>query len=158
MKRQLYPLIALVLLIFSCKDVEEPSPNSQIEGRYVSTVEIEIAAGVKLDLVNTLDFKSDGTFSSENYTTEADDDDILGYRSYYNGTYTIAEGKVTLKWQDYYAMNYFDIYYMPKADLTLADGNEYYSDYAIEENYTQLSFMCPPNAFCTSQEVYVKAN
>ncbi|WP_425635971.1 hypothetical protein ACPUEN_11260 [Algoriphagus yeomjeoni] len=157
MKTRFLPFIALFLIIFSCKDVEEPSPNSRIEGKYVSTVEIEISGG-KLDLVNTLDFKSDGTFSSENYTTKADEDDILGYRSYYNGTYTIIDGKVTLRWQDYYTMNFFDIYYMPKADLTLSDGDEYYSDYAIEEDYTQLSFICPPNAFCTSQEVYLKTN
>lgn len=157
MKSKLLPLFALALLIFSCKDVEEPSPNSRIEGKYVSTVEIEMTGG-KLDLVNTLDLKSDGTFSSENYTTKADEDDILGYRSYYNGTYTIVDGKVTLRWQDYYTMNFFDIYYMSKADLTLSEGSGFNSDYLIEENYTQLSFICPPNAYCTASTPYVKIN
>ncbi|PZX56513.1 hypothetical protein [Algoriphagus chordae] len=157
MKTQLLPLIALLLILFSCKDVEEPSPNSRIEGKYVSTVEIEMTGG-KLDLVNTLNLKSDGTFYAENYTTEAGKDEILGYRSYFNGTYTIVDEKVTLEWKESYTMNFFDIYYMPKADLTLSDGNEFIADYAIEEDYTQLSFMCPPNAFCTSQEVYLKTN
>jgi hypothetical protein len=157
MKTQLFPLIALVLVIFSCKDVEGPSPNSRIEGKYVSTVEIETTGG-KLDLVNTLNLKSDGTFYAENYTTEAGKDEILGYRSYFNGTYTIVDEKVTLEWKESYTMNFFDIYYMPKADLTLSGGNEFIADYAIELDFTQLSFICPPNAYCTISTPYIKIN
>ncbi|WP_339877135.1 hypothetical protein [uncultured Algoriphagus sp.] len=155
MKNKLLPFVALALIIFSCKDVEEPSPNSQIEGKYVSTTEIE-RTGETLDLVNTIELNSDGTFYSENYTTEGGNDNILGYRSYYHGTYTIVDGKVTLRWQDNYGMNFFDIYYLPKADLILTEGSDFYSDYLIQENYTQLSFICPPNANCSPSIPYIK--
>ncbi|WP_339699498.1 hypothetical protein [Algoriphagus aquimarinus] len=157
MKTKLLPLFALFVILFSCKDDEEISPNAKIEGKYVSSVEIE-TSGDKLDLVNTLEFNSDGTFYAENYTTETGKDEILGYRSYYNGTYSIIDGKVTLQWQDYYTMNFFDIYYLPKADLTLSDGMDYSSNYDINENYTQLSFICPPNAYCIASAPYVKIN
>lgn len=150
-------LFALLLIIFSCKDDDEISPNAKIEGKYVSTVEIEASVG-KLDLVNTLDLKSDGTFYAENYTTEAGKDDILGYRSYFNGTYTIIGEKVTFEWKKSYTMNFYDIYYMPKADLKLSDGNEFNAEYAIELDFTQLTFICPPNAYCATSTPYVKIN
>ncbi len=157
MKTRLLPLIALAMLLLSCKDVAEPSPKLRIEGKYVSTDEIE-TSGDELNLVNTLEFNSDGTFYAENYTTEVGKDEVLGYRSYYSGTYSILDDKVTLLWEDYYAMNIFDIFYLPKADLTLSEGTGYSSEYDIEENFNQLVFVCPPNAFCAPSIPYIKIN
>jgi hypothetical protein len=155
MKTRLLPLIVFALLIFGCKDIEEPSPNTQIKGKYQYTSEGNMGWSTgEFNFVSNLVFKADGTVDGEDYTKEIGSDEILGYRGYFSGTYSIMDGKVTISYEDSYYMGIEDVNYLPKADLTLSEGNEYYSDYAIAEDYSALSYICPPNAFCTTLPIY----
>lgn len=155
MKTNLLSLIVLIVVIFSCKDVEEPSPNARLEGTYEYKSEGNMGWGDnKFNFVNLLKFKSDGTVSGEEYTTEIGSDEILGYRGYFLGTYTITDGKVTISYDKSYSMGIADINYMAKEELTLYEGTIYRVDYSIAADYSQLSYICPPNAFCISAVVY----
>ena len=150
MKTRLLPLVALFLLIFSCKDVEEPSPNSRIEGTYEFTSEGNMGWGEdSFRFVNRIQFNSDGTVTGEDYTTEVDSDDILGYRGYFTGTYTIVDGEVTISYDKLYYMNLMDANYIPKEDLVLSEGTDFIPEYEIAEDYSKLLLLCSPYSNCT---------
>ena len=104
--------------------------------------------------VNRIQFNSDGTVTGEDYTTEVDSDDILGYRGYFTGTYTIVDGEVTISYDELYYMNMMDVSYIPKEDLVLWEGTYTYLEYRIAEDYSNLSLICPPNANCAGTLTY----
>lgn len=112
--------------------------------------------GDKVNFVNTLVFRSDGTFSSENYTTAIGSDQILGYRGYFSEIYTIVNERVTIYYNEWFTMGIADINYVPKNNLRFEEGN-YIVGYAIQKNYTQLSYICPEDPEC-KPESYIKIN
>lgn len=155
MKTNLLSLFVLIVVISSCKDVEEVSPNTRLEGVYEYKSEGNMGWGDnKFNFVNLLKFKSDGTVTGEEYTTEIGSDEILGYRGYFLGTYTISKGKVNISYDKSYNMGIADINYMAKEDLTLYEGTVNSVDYSIAADYSQLSYICPPNAFCIAALIY----
>lgn len=160
MKTKFLAFFLLTTFVFSCKDVEEPSPDSRIEGTYEFTIEGNFGWEDKnYRLVNILQFKSDGTVNGENYTTEIGSDDILGYRGYFFGLYSISEGKVTISYDEAYRMGIEDITYMPKESLTLMQNEGYSVDYFISDDYSRLSssYSCQPNENC-AMIVYVRVD
>ncbi|SFB20978.1 hypothetical protein [Algoriphagus aquimarinus] len=155
MKTRLLPLVSLFLIIFSCKDVEEPSPNSRIEGTYEFTSQGNKGWGdVKYNFVDLLEFKSNGIVSGESYTTEIGSDEILGYRGYFSGTYMISEGVLTISYDELYYMNLMDANFSPKEDLVVSEGADSSLEYRIAEDYSNLSFICPPYANCAGTLIY----
>ncbi|UZD22393.1 lipocalin family protein [Algoriphagus halophytocola] len=159
MKSRLLPLIALAIFIYSCKDVVEPSPDSRIVGVYELSYEGNAGWGGDIfRFVDLMQFNSDGTVTGENYTTEVDSDEVLGYRGHFTGTFTIVEGVVTISYDEMYYMNMMDVNYIPKEDLILYEGAEYFPEYSIVEDYSELIPICSPNAICTGTLSYFRAD
>ncbi|SFB20997.1 hypothetical protein [Algoriphagus aquimarinus] len=159
MKTKLLPLFALFFILFSCNDDDEISPNAKIEGKYRYNSEGNMSWIDKtFNFVDVMEFKSDGTVTGESYTTDLGSDTILGYRGYFSGSYTIIEGKVTITYSKSYHMGVEDVNYIPKEELIQSQEEGYTSDYVNSEDYSQLSFICPSNAYCTFLPVYVKVN
>ena len=149
MKVRLFSSIALIGIFFSCKDVQEPSPNNRIEGVYEFVSEGNYGWGEKkFNFVDLMEFNSDGTVTGEGYTTEIGSDEILGYRSYFSGTYSISGDIVTIDYSKSYFMGIADINYLPKEDLTLAQVTDNIGSFSILENYTELMSICPNNGAC----------
>ncbi|WP_192085967.1 lipocalin family protein [Algoriphagus sp. Y33] len=159
MKPKLLPLLAILLVFFSCNDVTEVSPNIRISGVYESTREAALGDGeTKYDLVDKLIFKADGTFTGENITLSGGTDEILGYRAVYSGTYTVSEQKVAITYEDPLEINMRDIYYIPKDALTLMEGVSYSLEYAVSDSYSRLSIICPEFAKCAPPVPYIKVD
>lgn len=159
MKTRLLPLVALVMLLFSCKDVEEPSPNLRIEGAYERTSQGNMGWGEDMfNFVDLLEFKSDGTVSGKSYTTEIGSEEILGYRAYFSGVYSIVDGKVAISYNESYQMGMADVNYMPKEGLTLYERADYSEEYAVDDDYSELTYICPFNAACMVPVPYVRVD
>lgn len=159
MKKKLFPFIVLAITIFSCKDVADPSPNLRIEGTYERTSEGNMGWGEAMfNFVDLLEFKSDGTVRGESYTTEIGSEEILGFREYFSGTYSVADGKVTISYNESFHMGIADINYMPKEELTLSQGTGLSNEYAIAEDYSELIYICPFNAACMVTLPYVRVD
>ncbi|SFT98036.1 hypothetical protein SAMN04489724_3131 [Algoriphagus locisalis] len=157
MKIKLLPLIALALIIFSCKDVEEPSPNSQIEGVFLSSYEGNNAwINKKFNFVDLMKFNSNGTVTGESYTTELNSDEILGYRGYFSGSYSIKEGKVIVSYGELFHLGIEDVNYLPKEDLVLSEPTDFTSEYGIEEDYSELVTICSIYSICNGTSSYVR--
>ncbi|EAZ83067.1 hypothetical protein ALPR1_12640 [Algoriphagus machipongonensis] len=151
LKTNLLAFILIATLIFSCKDVGEPSPNSRIEGTYQHSLQGKFGWEDKeYRYVNILKFKPDGTVNGENYTTEVGSDEILGYRGYFSGFYSISEGKVTISYDEIYRLDYTDITYVAKESLSLIQNEDNSVEYFISEDFSKLfsSKSCQPNENC----------
>lgn len=158
MRTKLLTLITIATLFFSCKEVEDPSPNSKIEGNYKHIFEGNLGWGSEnFRLISILKFNSDGTVNGEHFTTKLDSDEVLGYRGYFSGLYSVSKDKVTISYDESYIMGIPDIYYMPKEELIFNQNEGYSIEYYISEDYSQLSSSkgCQPNDNCATI-VFVK--
>ena len=110
MRTKFLTLITIATLFFSCKEVEDPSPNPKIEGNYKHIFEGNLGWGSEnFKLISILQFKSDGTVNGEHYTTNIESGEILGYRGYFSGLFCISKGKVTISYDESYIMGIADI-------------------------------------------------
>ena len=153
MKAKLFPVLVLILALFSCND-EDLSPESRVQGAYEYVYQFNQGWGDELfDYVDRIELKSDGSFYKENVTKNLDSDDVLGYRGYSSGTFTVSEGIVTLHFDEVHYMTVADVNYLPKDQLTLlADASDMH--YKVLENYSQLEFICPSNALCGTLSIF----
>jgi hypothetical protein len=150
MKAKLFPVLILLISLFSCNE-EDLTPEAKLQGSYQSVTEVSGAWGAgRFDYVNTFDFRSDGTFYREDVTRNPGSDEVLGHRMYGSGTYTVIDGIVKILYDELYVMNVVDVNYWPKEGLILTETDGNYEDYSILENYKKLEYVCPPNAFCIS--------
>lgn len=153
MKSRIPTLFALIFILFSCKEDEELTPIAKLQGKYETPV---AALGFAPYIyVNSLEFKSDGTVYGEGTTLNVKTKELLGYRYYSNGTYTVIDGIVTVKYQDFYDLGIADIEFMEKDKLMDNDGIET-DDYAIQEDYTQLNYICSTFPNCGILQLYTK--
>lgn len=153
----------LFLALFSCH--EDHNPEKKITGTYESLLTGRSGGWIdkEFDFSDTFEFRSDGTFYQEDVTRTVGTDEVLGFRTVANGTYTISDGVVTLHYEDFYSMQIEDVPYLPKDQLTFSDMRDYVNpfgniyQYRVLTNYTQLQYICPSNANCTSTlPVYTK--
>lgn len=156
MKSRIPTLFALIFILFSCKEDEELTPSAKLQGKYESSAELPSSWGfTNYIYVNSLEFKSDGTVYGEGTTLNIETEELLGYRYYINGTYTVIDGIVTVKYQDFYSMGIADIEFMEKDKLMAIDDIEN-GVYAIQEDYTQLNYMCSTFPDCGIMQLYIK--
>ncbi|HSF52414.1 MAG TPA: hypothetical protein VLA71_01610 [Algoriphagus sp.] len=158
MKAKLFPILLLLISLFGCND-ENLSPEARIQGRYEYLYQSDQSWGEGLkDYSNTIELRRDGTFYREEVTRNIGSDEMLGYRGYGSGTYTISEGKVELHHEEIYVMGIADLNYVPKSDLMKMELSELPQSYTILNNYTELEYVCPINALCGYLPVYKKLN
>lgn len=157
MKQQLLFTAILLLTIFSCKNDDEINPNNKLEGKWEFKME-KVGNNYELDFVNTLEFKVDGTVYGEGYTINSGTDQILGYRYYFNGKYTVEDGKVIINQKETFQNIFMDTFYSPKEDLIYLEEDMGSDSYLIKENYTKLQAICPPNANCVFMEYVLETS
>jgi len=146
MKAKLLAIFALVIVLSSCRDVEELPPNVLIEGTFQSNAEVGAGWGTgKFNYENTLKFNSNGTVYAEGVTKDLETGEVLGYRFYYTGTFSIVDENVQIIPDEYFHMNVADIDYLPKEDLLSHQEVVYTENYNIAENFTKLTYFCPDN-------------
>jgi hypothetical protein len=156
MKAKLIPILLFAVALFSC-DEENPRLEAQIAGKYEFAYEDDQTwgGGVK-DFVSTIELRADGTYYREEVTKELDSEEVLGYRGYSNGTYTIAETTVELISGESYTMDVEDLNYVPKEDLAKVEPEESSHSFTILGDFSGLEYVCPSNAFCGSLPVYTR--
>lgn len=149
MKKYILLILVIPILFSSCAD-EEPSPESKITGIYERITQGNLGWGSEqFDFVGTLDFKNDGTFTFEEVTKNIGGDEILGYRAYGYGTYTIENNKVTIVKNEAYAQGVADSNYQPKSELVLYQFDPPNSlIFGITEDYKTLTSGCGPLENC----------
>lgn len=157
MKTKLLPLLALFLIFFSCKEDEEVTPVSKIQGSYESVIKIVDASGDEFNFVDRITLNLDGTASGEYYTSKVGSNDVLGYRGYFSGTYAILDQIVTISYEEYYFLQAEGVSYLPKNELTKSEDVDQNVEYIVKKDYSELNYNCPPNAYCVAQP-YFKVN
>lgn|SRR5690606_30573424 len=158
MKAKLLPVLLLLLGLFSCNE-EDPSPESKVQGAYEWVYQDNQSWSNDLfDYVNTFELKPDGTFYREDVTKNLDSDEVLGYRAYGKGTYSIVDRVVTFVYDDLYIMAVADLNYLPKDQLTLVEWEHPADSFRIVGDYTQLEQFCLPNANCASPIIYSRVD
>jgi hypothetical protein len=158
MKAKLLPVLLLLLGLFSCNE-EDQSPEAKVQGAYEWVYQDNQGWSDDLfDYVNTFELRSDGTFYREDVTKNLDSDEVLGYRAYGKGTYSIADRVVTLVYDDLYTMAVADLNYLPKDQLTLVEWEHPGDSFRIVGDYTQLEQFCLPNANCAGPTIYTRVD
>lgn len=156
MKAKLIPILVLFISLFSCND-EELSPEAKIRGTYEFIYEINQSGGQSLqDFARTIELRVDGTFYKEDVTRNISSGEVLGYRGYSSGTYTIEDGKVELLHEEVYSRNQADLKYVPKEELQKSGLDGYSEMYTILNNYSELEVVCPSLAYCGVLHIYKK--
>jgi hypothetical protein len=155
-KAKLFPVLLLLVVFFSCNE-EDLSPEAQVQGKYELIYQDNQGWSDDLfDYVNTFELRSDGTFHREDVTRNLDSDEVLGYRSYGSGTYTLADGEVTFVYEELYIMGVADINYLPKDSLISYGQTDFSESYSILENYKRLEYICLPNSGCGEPQAYTR--
>ncbi|SEG38641.1 hypothetical protein [Algoriphagus boritolerans] len=151
MKAKLLPILMLLFGLISCND-EDFSPEAKIQGTFelVLSVINQSTDEIEFDFYNTYELRSDGTFYREDVTRNVGSDEVLGFRTYGDGTYTISDEIVTFQYENFYSMQIEDIPYLPKDQLTFSESGKNSDQYRVLNNYTQLEYICPSNALCSS--------
>lgn len=150
-------LVAMILFtLFSCKNDDDINPNHSLEGKWEFKME-KVGNTNEFDLVNTLEFKANGTVYGEGYTTNTGSDRILGYRYYFNGKYKVEDGKVIINQRETFQNVMMDSFYSPKDDLIYLEEDMGSESYLIKENYKELQNICSINANCVNV-LYKKTN
>ena len=159
MKAKLFPALLLLISLFGCNE-EDLSPEAKIQGTYERLLLVNDPSGEKkFDFYDTYELRSDGTFYREDVTRNVGSDEVLGFRTFANGTYTLSDGVVTFHYEDFSSMQIEDIPYLPKEQLTFSDLRDFSDQYKILNNYMQLEYICPSNAMCSSFiPAYTKIN
>ena len=149
MKKFNFLILAIPFLFSSCAD-EEPSPEAKITGIYERITQGNLGWGSEqFDFLGTLEFKNDGTFTFEEVTKNIGGDEILGYRAYGQGTYTIENNKVTIVKNEAYVLGVEDSNYQPKSELILSQFDPpSFMIFGITEDYKILTSGCGPNELC----------
>lgn len=149
MKKYLLLILTIPFLFSSCAD-DEPSPEARIAGTYESVTQGNLGWGTeKFDFVGTLEFKSDGTYTFEEVTKNIGEDEVLGYRAYGNGSYTIEGNQVTIITEESFILGVADLNYLPKSDLVAYQfDSPPFAKYEITEDFKKLTNGCGPLENC----------
>lgn len=110
------------------------------------------------DFARTIELKSDGTFYKEDITRNISSGEVLGYRGYSSGIYTIEDGKVKLLLDEIFSRNQADLAYVSKEELQKSAFDGYSELYTILNNFSALEVVCPSLAFCGELHIYKKLN
>lgn len=156
MNAKLFPVLLLLLIYSSCSD-EDSSPEAKVQGTYESLLTGSSGSHEeKFDFYDTFELRSDGTFYREDVTRKVGLDEVLGFRTIANGTYTISDGIVSFHYENFYSKQIEDLPYFPKDQLNFSDSWDYPDHYRVLNNYTQLEYICPSNAMCGWLPNYTK--
>lgn len=156
MKAKLSPILFLIFGLFSCNG-EDLIPEAKIQGKYEFLYEINQSGGQGLqDFARIIELKADGTFYKENVTRNISSGEVLGYRGYSSGIYTIEDGKVELLHEEVYSRNQADLNYVPKEELPKSELDGYSEMYTILNNYSGLEVVCPSLGYCGELHIYKK--
>jgi hypothetical protein len=148
MKVHLLAIPILIFMLISCNESEEIDPNLRIAGKYQYTVEGNMTfSDERFNFVNTFEFQPDGTFISEDYTTAAGSDVILGLRGLYSGIYLIVNGELTLFYSYQLVINVEDLNYVSREKLGFRGGQSK-DEYAIEDDFKSFNYICSERVNC----------
>jgi len=148
MKVHLLAVPILIFMLISCNESEEIDPNLRIAGKYQYTVEGNMTfSDERFNFVNTFEFQPDGTFISEDYTTAAGSDVILGFRGLYSGIYVIVNGELTLFYSYQLVLNLEDLNYVSREKLGFR-GGPFKDEYAIEDDFKSFNYICSGRVDC----------
>jgi len=158
MKAKLFPVLLLLISLFGCNE-EDLSPKARVQGTYEFLYEINQSGGQGLqNFARTIELRADGTFFKQDITRNISSGEVLGYRGYSSGTYTIEDGKVKLQHEEIYSRYLADLNYVPKEELQNSGLDGYFELYTILNNYSELEVVCPSLAYCGELHIYKKLN
>jgi len=136
MKTKLLPLIALGLLLFSCKNNDEINPEILTQNQWLRIYEYS-DADQPYDIVYSIDFKSDGKVYSEVFVRDMETKNVLGFLEYYNGNYQIVENKVAVSITEHF-INMGGKMYSDKEELSLQDKENQSREYQLRNKNSEL--------------------
>ncbi|WP_296697902.1 hypothetical protein [Algoriphagus sp.] len=157
MKNKILLLTLLLYTIFSCKNEDEKlSPGQSVLGKYQQT---QRNSSEEFDFVSIIELKAGGMAIYQGTVREKGGKVDLGFNFYYEGEFTLEEEIVVINYLDIYLLNDPDISYVSKEELNQIEIEDAFSDrYRINENYDELSYICPPNAFCIGESIFEKVD
>ena len=141
LSKRLFPLIAIGLLLFSCKDNDEISPEILTQNQWQNVIEYA-EADQPYDIVYSIDFKSDGKVYSEVFVRDMETKNVLGFLQYYNGKYQIVENKVTVSITEHF-INMGGTFYSDKEGLSLQDIENQSREYQLRNKNSELHTIMP---------------
>lgn len=154
MKNRFYILIALIALLSSCKNEDELSPSKAVLGVYQQS-QVDYIDG--LTFFNTMELKAGNQVIFQGFFREKGESEILGYQFYFEGTYTLEDDVVVMDFENTFVLSDPDITYVPKEELPQIERDFTLDErYKVSEDYQELSYICPPNAFCAPPVPFVK--
>lgn len=145
MKTRLFFLIALGLIIFSCKHNDEINPEILTQNQWQKVIEYA-NADQPYDIVYSIDFKSGGKVYSEVFVRDMETNNVLGFLEYYNGTYQIVENKVAVLFTEHYNNIQSGTMYSDKENLNLQDKENETREYQLRKKNSELHTILPPLA------------
>ena len=154
MKNRVYILIALIVLLSSCKNEDELSPSKAVLGVYQK---VDVDFNDELSLFRTFELKAGNKVVFQGFFREKGESEKLGYQFYFEGTYTLEDDVLVMDYENTFVLSDPDITYVPKEELPQIERDFTLDErYKVSEDYQELTYICPPNAFCAPPVPFVK--
>ena len=156
MKNRIYFLFALVFILAGCKNEDDLNPSQAVLGVYQQS-QVDYIDG--LTFFNTIELKAGNQVVFQGFFREKGESEILGYQFYFEGTYTLEGDVVVMDYENTFVLSDPDITYVPKEELTQIERDFTLDErYKVSEDYQELNYICPPNAFCALPVPFIKIN
>ena len=152
MKLNSFYFLLLGTVLFSCiEEKKELDANVAVLGKYVFEIK-----GSSFDLINSIDLKPGGNVVGSGIIQNSEESEDLGFNYYFTGTYTIEEDVISIFQESYFQVGEAGKLFDNRDQLVLVQTRSASSDYLIQSNFTELHYICPPNAICLDETIFVK--
>jgi hypothetical protein len=143
-------LFLVFVLAFSCKDkVGDMNPAESELGKYQLRLN-----GDDFDIINTIELKVQGNVIASGIVQNTGESVDQGYNYYYTGTYTMKDDVISIFQESYFQVAKAGQLFDSKDMLVLVQTRSASSDYKIQSNFTELEYICPPNAICLDDRIF----
>lgn len=157
MKRILLLATVFITVLVSCKNEDDKlSPSQAVLGTYQLT---EKDFSEELDFVRIIELKQGQKVVYQTTAREKGGSEDLGFVNYFEGDFTLENDVLILNFTKTFSLTDPDITYVPKNELPEIERDYGFADrYTVSDDYMELFYVCPPNAFCTPPKPFEKIN
>lgn len=141
MKSNLLTLVALCLILFSCEDNDEISPEMLIQDQWLNVNEFA-DADQPYEIMYSIDFQSGGKVYMEAIVRDMETKNVLGFLEYYNGNYQLIENKIAVSITEHY-YNLGGTFYSDKEKLSLVDIENQTREFQLRNKNSELHTIMP---------------
>lgn len=152
--KSIFYFLAICALI-SCQEKQdvELTPAQAVLGFY------EMETSIKNDeyvLTHSLELKAGGFITGKGLIQKKGENIDLGYNYFFTGSFLLNEDILTVFHESYFQIGDIQKFFDEKNRLVLVQTSTKGSEFLVNANFSELQFICPPDAVCLEESPFIK--